>query len=364
MQEFSEKKHTATLEAALAMLPTETKYCKDALLPHTDLRLQGDTMFVNGSIITDLKGRDAQLKKYHPDGLCLNFSDIKKKTVMENRENLRRPVVYIYHDTIDSTSHDHPEKTPQACEDAVDELKDFIAQLHASYNFTNVILTADHGFLYNDIRFDDTKKHKVSEESIELKTRYYLTNNAAPAETGSIGITKLPLEKVSGMDHPDGIFVAVPDGANRLFAPGGGYEFAHGGATLQELVIPVLFSYRKKLDTKQKVDLNVMETKLDIVSSRLSFRVIQLQAVAADRQERKVSCGLYQGEKLVSNEKIFTLSSTDEVSFNSRIYRIDLSLEKPVTDPVLELRIYDVEDRVNPLIKMSANNRTLIEQDF
>jgi hypothetical protein len=172
------------------------------------------------------------------------------------------------------------------------------------------------------------------------------------------------LEKVSGMTHPDGVYVAVPDGSNRFFAPGGGYEFAHGGATLQELIIPVLFSYRKKVETKQKVDMNLMDTKLDIVSSQLSFKVIQLQAVAADRQERKIVCGIYQGTNLVSNEKTITLSSTDDVNFNNRIIRIDLSLEKPVTQPVLELRIYDVDDRINPLLKMPVNNRTLIEQDF
>ncbi len=363
MQEFSEKKHTASLDVALAMLPTETKYCKDALLPHSDLRLQGDTMFLGSSIITGLKDRDNQLKKYHPDGVCLNYTDVKKN-VMDNREALRKPVVYIYHDTIDSVSHDHPEKTAQACEEAVDELKDFIAQLHASYNFTNVILTADHGFLYNDVSYNDTNKHKVPEESIELKTRYYLTNNAAPATTGSIGITKLPLEKVSGMTHPDGVYVAVPDGSNRFFAPGGGYEFAHGGATLQELIIPVLFSYRKKVETKQKVDMNLVDTKLDIVSSQLAFKVIQIQAVSADRQERKIACGIYQGNNLVSNEKTISLSSTDETNYNNRIIRINLSLEKPVTQPVLELRIYDVDDRINPLLKMPVNNRTLIEQDF
>ena len=166
------------------------------------------------------------------------------------------------------------------------------------------------------------------------------------------------------MDHHDGVFVAVPDGSNRFFAPGGGYEFAHGGATLQELIIPVLFSYRKKVETKQKVDLNLMDTKLDIVSSQLSFKIIQLQAVTSDRQERKIACGIYQGNNLVSGEKTVTLSSTDDVNFNNRIIRIDLSLEKPVTQPVLELRIFDVDDRINPLLKMPVNNRTLIEQDF
>ena len=110
--------------------------------------------------------------------------------------------------------------------------------------------------------------------------------------------------------------------------------------------------------------MNLMDTKLDIVSSQLSFKVIQLQAVSSDRQERKIACGIYQSSNLVSNEKTLTLSSTDDVNFNNRIIRIDLSLEKPVTQPVLELRIFDVDDRINPLLKMPVNNRTLIEQDF
>ena len=52
------------------------------------------------------------------------------------------------------------------------------------------------------------------------------------------------------------------------------------------------------------------------------------------------------------------------VNFNNRMFRIELTLEKPVTDPVLELRIYDTDDRINPMLKKPVNNRTLIEQDF
>ena len=363
MQELSEKKHTATLDVALAMLPSETKYCKDALLPYSDMRIQEDTMFLDGTIVNNLKTRDAQLKKYNPNGVCLNYSDVSKN-IMENREALRKPVVYIYHDVIDSISHDHPEKLAQSCEDAVDELKDFIAKLHDSYNFTNVILTADHGFLYNDVAFNDTNKHRVPEDFIELKTRYYLTTNPDEVETGSVGISKFPLEYVSGMSYKDGVMVAVPNGSNRFYAPSGGYEFAHGGATLQELLIPVLFSYRKKEETKEKVDFTLVDHDLNLVSSQLRFNIIQVQAVSADRQERKISCGIYKGDHLVSNEKILTLGSTDMVNFNNRMFRIELALEKPVTDPILELRIFDVDDRINPLLKKHVNNRTLIEQDF
>lgn len=43
-------------------------------------------------------------------------------------------------------------------------------------------------------------------------------------------------------------------GPNRFAAQGGGYNFAHGGASLQELIIPVIHSKNKKNNVKQKVN--------------------------------------------------------------------------------------------------------------
>lgn len=363
MQELSEKKHTATIDVALAMLPTETKYCKDALLPHGDLRLQGDSMFVDGNILNTLDDRAYQLAKYRTDSACVNFSEVYKG-IKKNWEKMQKQLVYIYHDEIDVNSHKKPEKVGAVCEDAVDELKKFIATLHASYNFTNVIVTSDHGFLYNDKEFADKDKHKVVEDSIELKTRYYLTSSSTPSKDVAFGITKLPLEEVSGMGHHDGVFVAVPNGSNRFFAPGGGYEFAHGGATLQELIIPVVTSYIQREDAKQKVDVTLLEHDLTVVSSQLKFNLVQVQAVSVDAKERSIVCSLYSGNTEVSSPVRIVLNSADAANFNNRIFPVQITLKVAVTDPLLELRIYDVADTLNPLIKRIVNNRTLIEQDF
>jgi len=43
---------------------------------------------------------------------------------------------------------------------------------------------------------------------------------------------------------------------------------------------------------------------------------------------------------------------------------VELTLNKPTDANILQLRIYDVDDELNPLIKENVKNNTLIEQDF
>ena len=168
-----------------------------------------------------------------------------------------------------------------------------------------MLLTADHGFIYNDQKFEEKDKHSITEEALEKKTRYYLTEDNREVD----GIVKFHLDKVSGIKGT-GLFVAVPEGTNRLAAPGG-YNFAHGGASLQEMIIPVIKSVRKKTDKTEKVGVALMNHNLTMVSSRLKFQLIQSEAVSMTVTERKVVCQLFHGEEPVSVEKFLTLNSPD-----------------------------------------------------
>ena len=161
----------------------------------------------------------------------------------------------------------------------------------------------------------------------------------------------------------DGKKVAVPDGTNRLYAEGGGYEFTHGGASLQEMVIPVLYSHLRREDNKEKVGVTLIDSALSIVSSRLKFSIIQNQAVSEDYKERTVVCGIYEGADLLTAEKEISLSSTD-VNPQNRFTTVELILTRPASGGLLELRIFDVDDRLNPIAKATVTNKTLIEQDF
>ena len=82
--------------------------------------------------------------------------------------------------------------------------------------------------------------------------------------------------------------------------------------------------------------------------------------------ERKVICQLFHGEEPVSTEKFLILNSPDAVNINNRVYEVTITLNKSVSGSMLELRIYDEEDngRLNPIIRETVKNNTMIEQDF
>lgn len=360
MQELSREKHIANLVPYCAMLPTETKYCKPSLLPHHSLELVGTDMAVDGMVLTTTEQRTAHLAKYRDGAICIKYEDVMNGESQSMRELFKHPLVYIFHDTIDEASHSQsPFEVINACRKAIEQLTVLVKRLHATWNVANVVVTADHGFIYNDIKFEDKDKHSIVDSTVEKKTRYYITNNNSDIE----GVIKFPIDKVSGIKAPTPTWVAVPCGTNRLAAPGG-YNFAHGGASLQEIIIPVIKSKIRKTDKTEKVGVSLMNHNLNMVSSRLKFQIIQSEAVSMTVMERKIVCCIYNGDDPVTAEKELVLNSPDATNLNNRVFEVTMNLNKSVTSSVLQLRIYDVEDRLNPLVRETVKNNTMIEQDF
>lgn len=360
MRQLSKEKHVATLGAMRTMLPTETKYCKPALLPHRTLEFNNGEMAVDGSVLASVDQRTAHVNRYREGALCINYEDVMNGAALSVRDVFKRPMVYIFYNTIDEASHSQsPFEVIRSCRTAVEQLTVLVKRLHATWNVTNVLITSDHGFIYNDIQFEDKDKHSIADATVEKKARYYITSSNASVE----GVVKFPIEQVSGMTALTPAYVAVPMGTNRLAAPGG-YSFAHGGATLQEMIIPVIQSVRKKADKTEKVGVTLMTHNLNMVSSQLRFQVIQTEAVSMNVQERKILCQIFCGDDPVTAEKEVTLNSTDAYNLNNRVYDITLNLAKSVSGSMLQLRIVDKDDKLNPLIKEAVKNNTIIEQDF
>lgn len=359
--ELAKEKHIAQMDYAVAMLPTETKYTKTALLPHRVLSFQDSEMAVDGKVLRTNEQRSEHLNKYIDGALCIDYVDWEKKSLDEKRELCKRPLIYIFHNTIDRDGHDAGAyELTRACNTAVSQLSKLIKSLHASVNVTSVIITSDHGFLYNDIDFEEKDKQGVIEGNIERKPRYYLTSS----KDSVTNVDKFCLRDVSDMD--DDMIVAVPSGGNRFNAPGGGYSFAHGGASLQEMIIPVIRSRQKRVDKTGKVGVTLISRDLRLVSSRLKFQIIQSEAVSMEMQERTIICAVFENDKPVTSFKEIKLSSTDNVNPANRIYDIELVLNTSTDANLLQLRIYDKNDEsfLNPLVKGNVQNKTIIEQDF
>lgn len=353
--ELAKEKHIATLDCNIAMLPTETKFCKKALFPHKKLELVGDDMLVDGSALATTTQRSDFLNEYVEGATCVSFEEVEGNNQQTNRALFKKPLVYVFHNTIDKAGHNGD--VADACREAIRQLAKLVKSLHASYNVANVIVTSDHGYLYNDIEFEEKDKQTISEEAIEKKNRYYLTRSGEEVQ----GVAKFRLADVSGMEED--VYVAVPTGTNRFAATGGGYQYAHGGAALQEIVVPVIYSKLKKDDTKEKTRVLLMNKNLSMVSSRVKFQLIQSDAVSMEVQGRTIVCGIYNNDELLTAEKEIVMDSSDGNAQN-RFFDVELTLNKPTDASILQLKIYDVEDSLNPLIKETVKNNTLIEQDF
>ena len=362
--ELARSRHIATLKPALAMLPTETKYCKPSLLPYKKLQLYGEKdnpiMAVDNSILSTTEKKSIHLQKYRDGAICVPFETVAEYNQEKNREIFKHSLVYIFHDVIDTNGHNgNAKQVSQACREAINELSTMIPKIHASYNVTEVYVTSDHGFLFNDIEFADKDKHKIEEETLERSSRYYLTYSDKEVS----GIIKFPLPEVSGMTDCGGVYVAVPQGTNRLAAPSGGYMFTHGGAAMQEIIIPVIVSRQERADNKQPVNVMVLDRKLSMQASRLRFKLLQTEAVSMDMKERIIRVALYFNDEPVTPIKDIVLDKTDP-SLDNRKIQVDLTLNKNVEAKVLQLKIFDVTDDLNPLIKENVTNNTLIGNEF
>lgn len=362
--ELAKSKHIASLKPAIAMLPSETKYCKPSLLPHRELKLYGkgeeQDMAVDDHILDTTQKRSEHLQVYRDGAICVSFETVAEYNQEKNREIFKHPLVYIFHDVIDKTGHDGSAKQiVNSCREAINELKKMIPKIHASYNVTEVYITSDHGFLFNDIMFADKDKHKIEEDCLERSTRYYLTKSKDEVS----GVVKFPLNEVSGMVNVDDVMVAVPMGTNRFAAPSGGYMFTHGGAALQELIIPIITSRQERDDNKQPVGVMILDRRLSMQASRLRFKMLQTEAVSMDMKERQIRVALYHNDVPVTPVKDILLDKTDP-SLDNRKIQVDLTLNKNVDAKVLQLKVFDATDELNPIIKENVTNNTLIGNDF
>lgn len=364
VQELATYRHIAKLSSAIAMLPTETKYCKPSLLPHKKLTLYTNmdepVMGVDGKQLDSTQKRSDHLQSYRNNSICIPFEEVSQYNQDKNREIFKHTLVYIFHNSIDEQGHNGMGKQiVNGCTQAIKDISTLVAKILSSYNVTEVYVTSDHGFIFNDIDIEDKDKQQITEDCLERKSRYYLTKSAKDVPY----IVKHPWSEVSEIENADGIYVAVPEGTNRLAAPSGGYTFAHGGASLQEMVIPVVVCRQEREDTKHPVGVVLLDRNLSVVSSRLRFKLLQTEAVSMDMKERVITVGLYVNDKPVTAIQQITLDKTEQL-LDARKIPVDLTLTQNVNAKVLQLKVYDIEDDMNPIIKENVTNNTLIENDF
>lgn len=352
VQKLNEHKHNTSFSAQIAMMPTETKYCKLSLFPHNELKLEGSTMTVDGKVLATNEQRTSHMSQYRTGAACVDYKKVTESSQDEMRELFKSPIVYVMHDKIDKEGHDQSAiEMTTACATSIEQLAALVHRIHMSFNVTDIYIISDHGFLFEDKVFGDKDKHQVSDADIEKKTRYYLTTSDAK----QTGITKLKLEEVSGMDAPD-VYVAIANGTNRMMASGG-YNFAHGGAALQEIITPLIHSKQVRKEVRQKVTVSFAgNANLTLVSSMVKFALLQNEPVDGTLRALDLKYGLYVNGTLTGRLEEWTMGSKSE-NYSERVKDITIRLASiPVANDIIELRVYDAEDMLNPLLSRNVKN--------
>ena len=358
-----DSKSEVHLYHCLASVPSTTAVGMSNLLPGKEFTAEGTALFADG-IPTDATNREKVLQKTNPDSRTITFSRMKELSEKERREVFKAQVVYVYHDVIDAIGHKRPteEQTFRVIEStALSELAWLVKHIHATLAVARVIVTADHGFIYND-RSIEEKEFEASlpgDANINtLKNRHGILANYQKPESGYC----IPFNKVNKIKSD--AFVLIPDGVNRYHRQGAGTRFVHGGGSLQELVVPVIESRRKTVKTVQKVNPLLLTMKLTVVSNTLKLQILQENPVSNTEKERTIHLGLYDGNDLVSNLQELQLNETSEQP-SKRISSINLVLLPGQADKLrFTLRVFDPEDPLNRLIEKDVDNSTLYGTDF
>jgi uncharacterized protein (TIGR02687 family) len=209
------------------------------------------------------------------------------------------------------------ERVFRACRDAVEELKDLVSRIVNRLNGSRVIITADHGFLFQQKSLEKSNKTELTVNptgSIVAKKRYILGHNLPTLENCWKG-------KVSGCGNSDlKMEFLLPKGAQRFHFVGGA-KFTHGGAMLQEICIPILDV--RELQKKQAAQLEkktvgvvLASSPIKIVNNIDKLRFIQTDAVTENFAARTL-------EIYIIDSKGEVVSSRELVSFDSTAKSMD-----------------------------------------
>ncbi len=279
------------LQNVQGIFPTITKFGMAALLPHKELTagVRNDklTVLIDGGL-TESNYRDKILKTYNAESVAVKYKDIIAMKRAERNEIIKgKEVVYIYHDTIDEASHTSDTAVFPACEDAISEIKNLIRVIVNDFSGTKIMITADHGFLYTYSPLQENDKvdtHSFKDRCVEYARRYAILENGTKPDY--LMPVKFVNEEFVGYTPRENI---------RIKMNGGGLNFVHGGASLQEMVVPVI-EYRplrnnakEYLRNKQKYDtqpvtLNLLSSSKKISNMIFSLSFYQKEAVSDNRE--------------------------------------------------------------------------------
>ena len=348
-------KNKVNLESMIASIPSITSLGMTNILPNDGIGInvydKKSGFIINNISTSGLDDRRKILKQAKELSEVVAFTDLKTFDRDRGRDlfNNNR-IVYIYHDAIDAIGDKRrtEQDTFMACEKAIDELKSMIAKLYG-WNVYHVLITADHGFIYNYNAINESQRENLPE--VEGKSDSGIRYVIGEKFEGEVTGYQFPLANTTNIKTD--LRALIPRAINRYKKSGDiGLHFVHGGGSLQELIIPFIRFYKKKEEIAEIVEFRRLDSIKKITTGSLKISIYQEQPVSSDIKPAEIIIGLYDDKgKLISNEVDVVLESTSD-NPKERTKNIVLTLSgNGNQSSFCYLRAFDINDktRLNPI---------------
>ncbi|MBD7913945.1 BREX-1 system phosphatase PglZ type A [Clostridium sp. Sa3CUN1] len=320
---------SSEIQPMITSIPSITKIGMASLLPNKDISIT-DTgrVFVDGNDSAGLENRKNILTNNFKNSIAIEFNNIPKNKVDFNELLKGYKLVYIYHNIIDATGDKaNTEKdTFIAAERAIEEILWLREKITGWLGGVNIFVTSDHGFLYQRSPLEESSK--ISKEKINIidrNRRSIITKENIDMD----GLFKIRLDYL-GKENK-GMFAYIPKSDIRFKTQGGGSNYVHGGTTLQEVIVPLIFYKHKRSTYKnykesKDVTLKLLSTRNRITTPEFGLTFFQVEQVSEEFISATYEVYMVDADdNIISNkEKIIADSKNDRPDERNHIVRMKL----------------------------------------
>ena len=342
----AEPRYEAELSAMVGVLPSVTSLGMAALLPHKQIRVQEgklDNPLVDGKSSTGTANRQKILMAHYPNAIAMTVKEVMALSSGDFAEIFNgKDVIYLYHDQIDALGDEQSTQNQvfEACEQAIVDIEAVIRRLTNEISATSYIVTADHGFQYRRSQIQEYEKVETRGTNPLFPGKRYRISRELEDIVGAISF---PFPYMDG-----DTWVSVPVAANIFKHQGGGQNYVHGGASLAEMLVPLMtVKSRKGRQATRKATIKLLKPS----QRRLNNLIIPLEFLQEEAITPRVKPVTYQvyfetaeGLKISSEELVQANLAAEATS--ERIITARVTLQSRRYDPSIDyyLIIKDSED--------------------
>lgn len=350
----SENRFTTELGAMFGCLPSYTQLGMASLLPGSTWEIDPVSCQVtlDGRSCTGTDARNEILKRaLDGKGVAIQAEQfLEMNSKIEGRALMRdHEVIYIFHNVIDKVgdSSTTESKTTEAVEQAFDELVQIVKKV-ANVNGNNMLLTADHGFLFQQEPLDKGDATSLPEATEWTNRNRRFAIGRAINESSSTKIFD-----ASQLGLPGKWACAFPVSLGRFPLQGSGKRYVHGGFSLQEVVIPIVHINKSRADDIGRVSVEIIRMPAKLTTSQIALSLYQEKPVTPKLLPRVLKIAVYASDgQAISEVKSVTVDSKEDEA-RKRETNVALVLSKAAdiyNNTIVEIRLEETLPGTNQTV--------------